>query len=50
MIKSEKPKIKEDLLDKKRILDIRIKTFERQENSLTEQLEKSQEEISASIK
>ena len=50
MIKSEKSKIKDDLLDKKKILDLRIKTLEKQENSLTEQIEKFQEEISLSEK
>ena len=50
MIKSEKSKIKEELLDKKRILDLRIKTIEKQENSLTEQMEKFQKEISSSMK
>ncbi len=47
MIKSEKSKIKEDLLDKQRILDLRVKSLEKQENSLTEQLEKIQNEISS---
>lgn len=50
MIKSEKSKIKEELSDKKKILEIKIKSFEKQEEVLTSQLDKLQEEISSSIK
>jgi len=50
MIKTEKSKIKEELLDKKKILELRIKSFEKQENSLTERFEKLQEEVQESIK
>jgi prefoldin beta subunit len=50
MIKSEKSKIKEELLNKQKILELRIKSFEKQENSLTEHLEKLQEEVSESMK
>jgi len=49
MIKSEKTKIKEELLNKQKILELRIKSFEKQENSLTEQLEKLRDEITKSI-
>ena len=45
MIKSNKAKVKEELLNKERFLDIRIKSIEKQENSLTEKLEKLREEI-----
>ena len=45
MIKTEKPKIKEELLNKQKILELRIKSFEKQENSLTLELQKIQEEI-----
>jgi len=49
MIKSEKSKINEELLEKKKILELRIKSFEKQESSLAEQLEKFQEEIQNQI-
>ena len=45
MIRSDKAKVKEELLNKERFLDIRIKSIEKQENSLTEKLEKLREEI-----
>jgi prefoldin beta subunit len=50
MIKSEKSKIKEELLNKQKILELRIKSFEKQENSLTLELQKIQEEITESMK
>jgi prefoldin beta subunit len=46
MIKSEKSKIRNELEDKKKILDLRIKSVEKQESSLTEQLEKLREKLS----
>jgi prefoldin beta subunit len=45
MLKSEKSKIKEELLNKQKILQLRTSAFEKQEKSLTEQLEKLREEI-----
>ena len=45
MIRSDKAKVKEELLNKERFLDIRIKSIEKQQNSLTEKLEKLREEI-----
>ena len=45
MIKTEKQKTKEELLNKERILELRIKTIERQEDSLTEKLENLRKEI-----
>ncbi len=48
MIKSEKSKIRNELEDKKKILDLRIKSVEKQESSLTEQIEKLREKISSS--
>ncbi len=50
MIKSEKSKIKEELENKKKILELRINSFEKQENSLSEKLGNIQEEIAKSIK
>ena len=45
MIKSDKVKIKEELINKEKFLDIRIKSIEKQESYLTEKLEKLREEI-----
>jgi prefoldin beta subunit len=45
MIKTEKSKIKEELLNKQKILELRISSFEKQEKFLTEQLEKFRDEI-----
>lgn len=49
MIKSEKSKIEEELLNKLKILELRIKTLEKQESSLGEQLEKLREEVTTSM-
>jgi prefoldin beta subunit len=46
MLKSDKSKIKEELIDKQKMLQLRISTFEKQEKFLTEQLEKFREDIS----
>jgi prefoldin beta subunit len=46
MLKSEKSKIKEELLNKQKILELRISAFEKQEKILMEQLDKFREEIS----
>ena len=45
MIKTDKSKIKQELLNKEKILDLRTKTIEKQETSLTEQLDKLREEV-----
>lgn len=50
MIKTEKSKLKEELLNKEKILTLRTKTIEKQETSLTEQLDKLREEVMKSIK
>ena len=50
MIKTEKSKIREELLDKKKILELRIKSFEKQENFLSEQSAKIRNEVTKSIK
>ncbi|MCK9596872.1 prefoldin subunit beta [Candidatus Pacearchaeota archaeon] len=50
MIKSEKSKIKEELLNKNKILELRIKSFEKQEEVITKQLEKFHEEVAKSMK
>lgn len=50
MIKIEKSKIKEELKNKQKILELRIKSFEKQEISLSEQLEKMRDEMMNSAK
>lgn len=45
MIKSEKSKIKEELEDKQKILEMRIKSFDKQEEIINNQLGKLQEEL-----
>jgi len=50
MIKTDKKNIKEELTNKDKILSLRIKTIEKQESSLREQLDKSQKEIMKSMK
>jgi len=45
MIKSEKSKIKEELLNKQKIIQIRTSALEKQEVSFTNQLEKLREEM-----
>ena len=43
MIKSDKSKIKEEISNKKKMLELRIKTFEKQEISFAKQLEEIRE-------
>jgi len=45
MIKTDKTKTIKELKDKEKMLELRNKTIERQENSITERLEKLREEI-----
>jgi prefoldin beta subunit len=45
MLKTDKAKIKEELLNKQKILELRISAFEKQEKFLSEQLEKFRDEI-----
>ncbi len=45
MIQTDKKKIKEELENKKRLLELRTKAMEKQEAYLTEQLEKIREEL-----
>jgi prefoldin beta subunit len=49
MIKSEKSKIKEELLSKQKILELRISSLEKQEIILSGQSEKLREELSKSM-
>ena len=45
MIKSDKSKIKDELSNKERLLDLRIKALEKQESVLLEKIESLKEEI-----
>ena len=45
MIKTDKPKIEKQLLDKEKILDLRTKAIEKQEKYMTEKLEEIREKI-----
>jgi prefoldin beta subunit len=45
MIKTEKSKIKEELLNKQKILELRIKSFDKQEEIMTTQLDKIRDEL-----
>ena len=45
MIKSNKNKISEELSNKQKMLDMKLKTFEKQEDSLTKQLRELREEV-----
>lgn len=46
MIKSEKSKIVEDLSKKKKMIELRIQTLDKQESAISEKLEKLRESIS----
>ncbi len=50
MIKTEKSKIDEELKEKQKILELRIKSFDKQENSLSEQVDKIRNELTKSMK
>ena len=50
MIKTEKSKMQQELSNKEKLLELRTKTIEKQETSLTEQLEKLREEIMKGMK
>jgi prefoldin beta subunit len=45
MIKSEKDKIKNELSDKEKVLDMRLQSLEKQEKSLVERLEELRKEF-----
>ena len=50
MIKTDKKKIKDELSNKEKVLDMRTNSIEKQETSLTEQLEKIRKEVMKSMK
>lgn len=48
MIKTNKENVQEELFNKKKILELKIKSFEKQEEILSTQLDKLQKEITSS--
>jgi len=50
MLKSDRLKIKEELKNKEKIIELRLKSIEKQENSLTEKLEELREELTKNFK
>jgi len=50
MIKTQKEKVHEELLEKKKLLEVRIKSLEKQEASFSEKLEKIREELTKPAK
>lgn len=45
MIKAEKEKVKEELLNKEKLLDLRMQSIEKQETSLEEKLDSLRKEV-----
>ena len=50
MIKSEKSKISRDLKNKEKLLDVRLKTLEKQESNMVEKLGSLREELTKEMK
>ena len=50
MIKADKNKVKEELLNKEKILGLRLSTIEKQEGSLTEKLTSLRDEVMKDVK
>lgn len=50
MIKTDSSKVKEELLNKEKILELRMNSINKQESQLTEKLEKLRKEFMKSIK
>ena len=50
MIKSDKKKVIEDLENKKKLLELRVETMDKQEKNLNEQAEGLREEIMSAMK
>jgi len=50
MIKTEKSKVKEELLNKKKILELKVQSIEKQEKSFMEKLEDIRKEVLKSTK
>ena len=45
MIKTDKKEMKEELFNKEKIIGLRIKSFEKQENTLSEKLDRLEKEV-----
>ena len=45
MIKTDKKEMKEELTNKEKIIELRIKSFEKQENTLSEKIDQLQKEV-----
>lgn len=50
MLKTEKAKLKDELTNKEKLLDLRLKTLEKQEGNFTQKLEELREKIMKSLK
>ena len=50
MLKTEKAKLKDELTNKEKLLDLRLKTLEKQERNFTPKLEELREKIMDSLK
>ena len=50
MIRTDKEKMKEELFNKKRVIDLRIAAIEKQEGHLAKQVEKLREEVLKTVK
>lgn len=50
MLRTSKSKLKEELSNKDKVLSLRIKTLEKQQNSLTEQIDKLRGEVAKNLK
>ena len=50
MIKSKKDSLDKEMKDKKNLLELRVKNFDKQEDSLKDRLEKLREEVMKEIK
>jgi len=50
MLKTEKAKLKDELTNKEKLLDLRLKTLEKQERNFTQKLEELREKIMNSLK
>jgi len=49
MIKTNKPEVKKDLLNKQKLLDMRLKPLEKQESTLSTKIEEIREELMKSM-
>jgi len=50
MVKSEKSKVTKDLEEKKKILRMKLASFEKQESSIEEKIHKIQQELTSTLK